>query len=73
MTPVALSRTGIPGRAVHTPDQYPMDGLGIDDDPETCEQYSGYAWSNWTTKAVQPMHIDDALQAMIDQPSRHSA
>ena len=29
VTPVALSRNGIPGLAVHTLDQYPMDGLGI--------------------------------------------
>ena len=32
-----------------------------------------YVWSNWTTKAVQPMHIDEALQAMIGQASRCSA
>ena len=35
VTPVALSRVGIPGLAVHTLDQYPMDGLGIYDDLET--------------------------------------
>ena len=58
---------------MHTLDQYPMDGLGIYDDLETCEQCSGYVWSNWTTKTVQPMRIDDALQAMIDQAYRQSA
>ena len=27
----------------------------------------GHACSDWTTKTVQPAHIDSALQAMIDQ------
>ena len=30
-------------------------------------------WSEWTTKTVQPMHIDGALKAMIDQPVRSDA
>ena len=30
-------------------------------------EYSGYIWSTWTTKTAQPVHIDPALQAMIDQ------
>ena len=42
VTPVALSRVGVPGSAVHALDHYPMDGLGIYDDLETCEQYTGY-------------------------------
>ena len=42
VTPVALSRAGIPGLAVHTLDQYPMDGLGMYKDLETSEQYSGH-------------------------------
>ena len=46
---------------VHTLDQYPTDGLGIYDDLETCGQYSWYVWSNWTTKTVQPMHVDESL------------
>ena len=37
------------------------------------QQYSGYVWSDWTAKTVQPMHIDEALKAMIDQPARPSA
>ena len=72
MTPVPLSRNGIPGLAVHTLDQYPRDGLGTYDDLETCEQNSGHVWSDWTTKTVQPMHIDEARKAMIDQPARCS-
>ena len=64
MTPVALSRNGIPGLAMHTLDKYPVDGLGIYDDLESC------MWSDWTTETVQPMHVDDALKAMIDQPVR---
>ena len=30
-------------------------------------------WDSWTTKAVHPVHIDPALQAMIDQSSQPSA
>ena len=73
MTPVALCRNGIPGLAVHTLDQYPRDGLGIYSDLETSSQFSGYKWSDWTTKTLQPMHIDEALRAMIDQPARSGA
>ena len=62
MTPVALSRNGIPGLALHTLDQYPKDGLGIYDDLESSRHFSGYVWSDWTTKTVQPMHIDEALR-----------
>ena len=40
---------------------------------ETSNQFSGYVWSDWTTKTIQPMHIDDALKAMIDQPARSGA
>ena len=70
VTPVALSRNGIPGLAVLTLDQYARAGLGTYDDLETSSQFSGYVWSDWTTKTVQPMHIDDALKAMIDQSAR---
>ena len=70
VTPIALSKLGIPDSAVLMLSEYPLQGLGLYDDLETCEQYSGYVWSNWTTKTVQPAHIDSALQAMIDQSSR---
>ena len=40
---------------------------------ESWEQYSGYVWSIWTTKVVQPAHVDSTLQAMIDQSSKSSA
>ena len=49
-TPVSLSRNGIPGLALHTLDQYPKDGLGIYDDLESSSHFSGYVWSDWTTK-----------------------
>ena len=65
VTPVALSRNGIPGLAVHMLDQYPRDGLGIYNDLETSSRFSGYVWSDWTTKTLQPMHNDEALRAMI--------
>ena len=64
MTP-ALSRVGVPDTAVLTLDEYPLEGLGFYEDLETCN--TGYVWSNWTTKTTQPVHIDAALQAMIDQ------
>ena len=70
MTPIALSKLGVPDSTVLTLSEYPLQGLGLYDDLETCEQYSGYVWSNWTTKTVQPAHIDSALQAMIDQSSK---
>ena len=31
---------------------------------------SGYVWSDWTNTTVQPVHIDEALKAVIDQPVR---
>ena len=73
VTPVALSRNGIPGLPVHALDQYPRDGLGIYDDLETSSQFSRYVWSDWNTKTVQPMHIDEALRATIDQPAARSS
>ena len=71
VTPVAQARNGIPGLGAPTLDQYPRDGIGIYDDLETSDQFSG--WSDWTTKTVQPMHINEALKAMIDQPARSGA
>ena len=73
VTPIALYKLGIPDSAVLTLSEYPLQGLGLYDDLETCEQYSGYVWFSWTTKTVQPAHIDSALQAMIDQSSRQGA
>ena len=68
-----LPDLGVPGLAVLTLNEYPMGGLGLYDDLETCEQYSGYVWSNWSTKTVQPAQIDATLQAMIDQSSKQGA
>ena len=68
MTPVALSKAGVPNSSVLVLDEYPTHGLGPYD--ESWEQYTGYVWDSWTTKAVQPVHIDPALQAMIDQSSQ---
>ena len=73
MTPVALSKVGVPNSNVLVLDEYPQHGLGLYENLESCEQYSGYVWSSWTTKVVQPVHIDPALQAMIDQSLQSSA
>ena len=67
VTPVALSHVGVPNTGILEMDQYPLHGLGLYEDLEPWGQYSGYVWSTWTTRKAQPMHIDPALQAMIDQ------
>ena len=51
----------------------PTPGDGRKRPLESWEQYSGYVWSGWTTKVVQPVHIDPALQAMIDQSTQPGA
>ena len=48
-------------------DEFPLHGLGLCDDYESWSQYKGYVWSGWTTRKAQPMHIDSALQALINQ------
>ena len=68
VTPVAFSDVGVPNSNVFAQNEYPTHGLGIYDDYESWDSYTGYAWSTWTTKEAQPVHIDPALQAMIDQP-----
>ena len=63
--PVALSKDGVP--------DHPIEGLGIYDDSESTSQFTGYVWSDWTNKTVQPMHVDKALQDLINKPARNSA
>ena len=41
--------------------------LGLYDDFEPWGRYSGYVWSDWSTRKAQPMHVVPALQALIDQ------
>ena len=60
VTPIALSKVGIPNSKI-------LYGFGLYDDYESWSHYKGYVWSGWTTKKVQPMHIDSALQALINQ------
>ena len=67
VTPVALSMVGVPNTEIHAMDEFPLHGLGLYDDYEPWSRYSGYVWSGWTTRKAQPMHIDSALQALIDQ------
>ena len=66
-TPVALSKVGIPDTEIRAMDEFPLRGLGLYDDFEPWGRYSGYVWSDWTTRKAQPMHVDPALQALIDQ------
>ena len=70
VTPVALSSVGVPGSNILPLDEYPKHGLGIYDDNETSEEFSGYLWATWATMAAQPMQIDSALQAMINQSAQ---
>ena len=70
VTPVALSSVGILGSNVRPLDEYPTHGLGLYDDYDTSEDFSGYLWATWTTMEAQPMQIDPALQAMIDQSAQ---
>ena len=48
-------------------DEFPLHGLGLHDDCESWSQYQGYVWYGWITRKTQPMHIDPALQMLIDQ------
>ena len=70
VTPVALSHIGVPGSKTLPVDDYPKAGLGVYDDYETCDKFTGYLWATWTTMAAQPMQIDSALQALLN-PSSH--
>ena len=67
VTPIALSKVGVPNTEIHAMDEFPLHGLGLYDDYESWSRYKGYVWSGWTTRKAQPMHIDSALQALIDQ------
>ena len=48
-------------------DEFPLHGLGLHDDFESWSRCQGYVWYGWTTRKTQPMHIDPALQTLIDQ------
>ena len=50
VTPVALSKAGVPDSRIFTLDEYPLHGLGLYENFESWEQYSGYVWYTWTTK-----------------------
>ena len=67
MMPIALSKVGVPNTEIHAMDELPLHGLGLYDDYESWGRCKGYVWSGWTTRKAQPMHIDSALQALIDQ------
>ena len=73
VTPIAMSNVGMPGTHVHPVDECPTHGLGIYDDYETSEEFNGYIWATWTTMEAQPMQIDSAPQAMIDQSKKSAS
>ena len=70
VTPVALSHLGVPGSKTLPVNEFPQNGLGVYDDYETCDKFTGYTWATWTTMVAQPMQIDSALQALLN-PSAH--
>ena len=43
-----------------------IEGLGVYDDFEVCDNFSGYIWATWTTMAAQPVQIDPALRALLN-------
>ena len=45
MTPVALSKAGVPNTEIHAMSEFPLHGLGLYDDFEPWGRYSGYVWS----------------------------
>ena len=67
VTPIALSNSGVPNTEIYAMDEFPLLGLGLHDDYESWSRCQGYVWSGWTTRKAQPMHIDPALQMLIDQ------
>ena len=67
VTPIALSTRGVPNTMIHARDEFPLHGLGLHDDYESWSRYQGYVWQGWTTRKTQPMHIDPALQSLLDQ------
>ena len=67
VTPIALSKCGVPNTEIYAMDEFPLHGLGLHDDYESWSRYQGYEWYGWTTRKTQPMHIDPALQTLIDQ------
>ena len=64
VTPIALSKCGVPDTKIYAMDEFPLHGH---DDYESWSRYQGYVWYGWTTRKTQPMHIDPALQTLIDQ------
>ena len=70
VTPIALSHIGMPGSRTLPVDDFPKDGLGVYDDFEVCDKFSGYIWATWTTMAAQPMQVDSALQALLNPSGR---
>ena len=45
VTPIALSHIGVPGSNILHADEYPTEGLGVYDDFEVCDSFSGYIWA----------------------------
>ena len=70
VTPIALSKVGVTNTEIYAMDEFPLHGLGLYDDYESWRKYKGYVWSGWTAKKAQAMHIDPALQPMIDQSAQ---
>ena len=73
VTPVGLTSTGVPDQMVPPADQYPLHGLGFCAENESTLQFTTYVWSSWTSKAVQPMHVDQSIQDLLNRPARGEA
>ena len=73
VTPVALSHIGVPESCTLPVDDFPKEGLGVYDDYETCDKFSGYIWATWTTMIAQPMQVNAALQALLNPTAQASS
>ena len=68
ITPVGLTSTGVPGQELPPADQYSLHGLWFCDEKESTAQFTTYVWSSWTGKAVQPTHVDQNIQDLLNRP-----
>jgi len=73
VTPIAFSHVGVPDSCTLPVDEFPKEGLGVYDDYETCDKFSGYIWATCTTMVAQPMQIDSALQALLNPSAQASS
>ena len=68
-----LSKNGVSDQAFFQLTSTQWKVLESCDDSESTGQFAACVCSDWTNKTVQPMHVDKALQELINKPARNSA